>query len=290
MFPEAEIDDFLFEVKYDGPSFEGIMEIHALGNELLGFETCIQKVVSALKRANKIELGEGEYEIVVEGFENNCFKKRIKIIAKNMNKYPVAIGTATAITATVIGSVVTIILHYQPAQIKEMSPQLMQQIGDNMTIQLLQDKDFLKALSSTVKPLVNEQDKMTLRKPVREHDRDISIDYSQKSNFEGLLCDDEVDEEETIRHDEVFGRIISMDLDAIVNQIDFKVAGAGERIHCSVAENLNINDYTSLLGKWVTLTGSVTEKGEGKITHIQVDRFTEEEPPESEMKQSKLFQ
>jgi hypothetical protein len=40
LFPENDIklEDLFLEVKYDGPSFDGVMNIQDLGNELLGIE------------------------------------------------------------------------------------------------------------------------------------------------------------------------------------------------------------------------------------------------------------
>jgi hypothetical protein len=42
LFPENDIklEDLFLEVKYDGPSFDGVMNIQDLGNELLGIEYC----------------------------------------------------------------------------------------------------------------------------------------------------------------------------------------------------------------------------------------------------------
>jgi hypothetical protein len=42
LFPENDIklEDLFLEVKYDGLSFDGVMNIQDLGNELLGIEYC----------------------------------------------------------------------------------------------------------------------------------------------------------------------------------------------------------------------------------------------------------
>ncbi len=40
-----KIEDFLMEVIYDGPSFKGVMEIHKLGEEILGLEHCLNKII-----------------------------------------------------------------------------------------------------------------------------------------------------------------------------------------------------------------------------------------------------
>ncbi|VVM23545.1 hypothetical protein BSPWISOXPB_10544 [uncultured Gammaproteobacteria bacterium] len=45
------------EVKYDGPSFDGVMNIQDLGNELLGIEYCLTKIINELVKTNK-ELSE----------------------------------------------------------------------------------------------------------------------------------------------------------------------------------------------------------------------------------------
>jgi hypothetical protein len=61
LFPENDIklEDLFLEVKYDGPSFDGVMNIQDLGNELLGIEYCLTKIINELVKTNK-ELSEAD--------------------------------------------------------------------------------------------------------------------------------------------------------------------------------------------------------------------------------------
>jgi hypothetical protein len=98
LFPENDIklEDLFLEVKYDGPSFDGVMNIQDLGNELLGIEYCLTKIINELVKTNE-ELSEADIEslqILTEGFVNNCFKKKIKFKAflDEIEKRPVLIS------------------------------------------------------------------------------------------------------------------------------------------------------------------------------------------------------
>jgi hypothetical protein len=78
----------VLEIKYDGPSFDGVMNIQDLGNELLGIEYCLTKIINDLVRIDK-ELSEADIEslqILTEGFVNNCFKKKLKFFLSNLSE------------------------------------------------------------------------------------------------------------------------------------------------------------------------------------------------------------
>jgi hypothetical protein len=55
LFPENDIklEDLFLEVKYDGPSFDGVMNIQDLGNELLGIEYCLTKIINLIVYEDK---------------------------------------------------------------------------------------------------------------------------------------------------------------------------------------------------------------------------------------------
>jgi hypothetical protein len=61
------------------------MNIQDLGNELLGIEYCLTKIINELVKTNK-ELSEADIEslqILTEGFVNNCFN-RILLLKTNL--------------------------------------------------------------------------------------------------------------------------------------------------------------------------------------------------------------
>jgi hypothetical protein len=116
LFPENDIklEDLFLEVKYDGPSFDGVMNIQDLGNELLGIEYCLTKIINELVKTNK-ELSEADIEslqILTEGFVNNCFKKKIKFFLSNLSENLVNIPIFRSILKTAIDAY----LHTQSVQ------------------------------------------------------------------------------------------------------------------------------------------------------------------------------
>jgi hypothetical protein len=284
LFYGEQPENFILEVKYDGPSFQGMMEIGALGNEILSFEICLRKIISALNKFNKIKLNNSDYELTVEAFENNCFKKKIKLIVKTLEKNPATTQAAATLIAGAFAIIVIFIPNNSPKEIKELSPDLIAKVHDQVQLQLISDPEFLQNLSNIIKPLSTEGDAVCFKKPIKDENQTVSISYSQKECFLSVATNEEA-QIINIGFDEIYGKIISMDIDAIRNQIDFKVSGAGERIHCSLSEKMNINEYTYLLGKWVTISGQVSTK-KGKIYHVDVEKIIEDKNPPALVVQS----
>ncbi len=281
LFPDLAVEDYILEIKYDGPSFEGVMEINALGNEILALDVCFKKVISLLKSRGE------EYEVVVEPFESGSFKKRTKLVVKWIEKNKTTATLSAGLIGVVITGAVQLILKYGPDKIAELSPQLISEIHDRTQISLLNDPVFLRNIAIIAQPLLTEGDKVILRKATNDTEREVVINYSQKNNFSSLTSVIEKTGDELTAYDEVYGKIILMDIDAIKNQIAFKVYGEGERIHCTLPSEMNINDYTYLLGKWVTISGQVTKRGE-QILHIEIKAIIEDEDPAAEKVQSKI--
>ncbi len=274
-----DIDDYFLDIKYDGPSFQGFMEIHHLGEEILGLEYCLKKIIKSLRRSGKLDLLDGEFEIFVQAFEPGSFKKRVKILVRDIEKYKT---TVTVLVALFVG-----ILHaipmYGAKRIKEMSPELMSEIADQTKIQLLQDKDYLINLLKTIQP-IQADDKVFFRPPGNLSET-MCINHNAKREFLELV--DEENLPETTDSGIMRGRIIKIDLDATKHQFDFKEDGKGARIDCSLSSVLNIYDYRDLLGKWVEISGEIT-RIEDKISSIHILEIQEISPPLKEATQESI--
>ena len=288
LFPTDPVAEYLFEVKYDGPSFNGVMEIRALAEEILGMDACIHGIISALRKDKRIALKEADFQLLVEAFENNCFKKKIQLIVDAIEKYPQTAETIRGIVGGVFGTVITVILANSAIQICEMSPELRAKVSDETAATLLSDSRFLKNISRTIIPLRKEGDLVSIKTPDLSAP-ELIIPFSERGKFLMLGGEETIEEEIEQRHpDDMYGKIISMDLDAKKNQVDFKIGGEGERIHCTFSDNLNVQDYIHLLGKWVTVEGEV-EKTNGNATHFYIEKIEKNDPPASE-KQGDIFE
>jgi len=269
LFKDLEIEDYILDIKYDGPSFDGIMEIGALTNEVVGIDICIKTIVSYLRQDNKMDLVGEDFSIVVEAFQKNCFRKKIKFIGRHMNKYPVLYTTVSAILAASIA----IIPQLGANKIREMSPATMAQISDKTQVELLKNPQFLSAIANIIKPLLQDKDYVEFTQPTHNANRTLKITYSQKSNFMDLTAEN-IESVEMSSFGEIYGRIVEMDIDARKNQMGFKQNGEGEQIRCSVRTDQSISAYTHLLGKWVTLSGNIVSVDQ-KIKHIAVEKIVE---------------
>jgi hypothetical protein len=278
LFPENEIklEDLFLEIKYDGPSFDGVMNIQDLGNELLGIEYCLKKIINDLVETNK-ELSKADIDslqILTEGFVNNCFKKKIKFYWENVENHPAKVTIFIAIIVALINTYgntqsIQININYtntvemlKTGQIpKEQYRQIQNLPIPNNVKKIIEsnllDKKYREASAKTIMPLKNDNDNLETSSPVLENS--VIIDNSNKESF--LVVDspqeqeeDVIDEDKTIK-----GRISSINLDATKNQIGFKENNEGIEIRCHLPGNLDINDYKyDYLGEWVEITGKVS--------------------------------
>ena len=290
LFPENDIklEDLFLEVKYDGPSFDGVMNIQDLGNELLGIEYCLTKIINELVKTNE-ELSEADIEslqILTEGFVNNCFKKKIKFKAflDEIEKRPVLISilffvitiySETALIQININNTNTVSMlrsgqipigQYQ--QIKDLP------IPDNAKEIIrsnLIDKKYREESAKIVIPLKNDNDNLKLSSSVLEES--VIIDNTNKQSFFIIDLPTEQEQDVTEEIKTIKGRINSINLDATKNQIGFKVKNEGNEIHCHLSENLSIDDYKSnYLGEWVEITGKISRAGD-IIKEIEIEKL-----------------
>lgn len=264
LFPKIRLEDFLLDVEYQGPSFLGKMEINHLGREILGMEDCLKIIIQILSKYKKINFNINDVEIFVETFQEGSFRKRIQITLKTLEKYPV---TYMAIVTLFVGVLIAI-PQYRADKIREMSPELMTQIKDQIKIELLKDKQFLKSISDIVRPIKNKNDMVIFTKPDREKS---TISYEEREEFIKLGGDQEdmVEREisETLR-----GRITRVDLDAIKNNLGFKVENKGVAIPTSFTQKPELEELGILLGRWIELTGIVTKTGE-ETKSIRIESY-----------------
>lgn len=279
IFPEGDIGKYIFEVKYDGPSFKGEMEIGAASKEIAAFERCIEIAIIVLKQEKKLPK-DFELKVFVSAFEHGSFKHWVKWANDN----PGASSVLAALVGSVIAGTIPLIGQITAAALSNPNGEVISKISNSTHLKLLTDPEYLACVSDIANPLSQEGDSMCLREPTPE--KPVIVTFREKPNYL-VPVPQEKPEEIQESYGEVFGRIISMDIDAYKNQIEFKVEGKGERIRCTLPEEMNINNYTHLLGKWVNISGRV-QASSLRAHHIDVAAIEETDPPESEMRQSSI--
>lgn len=259
----------MLDLEYRGPSFDGMMEIGALKTEISGLEDAIIIVTQALARHKKIDFSTNDIQIFVEAFEKASFRKRAKIVLKSLqslNEYQGAI----AVGALLVG-IMALIQQKGAAELKDISPQLMSQIGDQTKIELLKDQGFLQSVAHIIHPPGQGGDELVCAVP--SHDQ-ITLTYEDKKEFAELAGEIEPIEEidgnilETLR-----GRINRVDLDARVRHLGFKVNSEGTAIPATLVESLrDPTQMRIMLGQWIELEGTTTYQ-KGARTHINIAKY-----------------
>lgn len=266
LFPTAEIPEYLFDLEYRGPSFAGMMEIGALKNEIIGLEDAIKIIAQVLSRHKKIDFSANDLQIFIEAFEKGSFRKKVKLIIKGLDKHP---GVLTL--GMLLVMIFQTIPQYKADKLKDLSPAVIAEIGDQVKIDLLNNEGFLKSVANVVSPLGQNGDELFCAVP--SHNQAI-VKYEDKKEFNELAG--EVESIEEVNGDQfetLQGRINSVDLDARVRHIGFKVNSEGISIPATLTENLrNPTDMRAMLGQWIQLEGTTTYKN-GIRSHISISNY-----------------
>lgn len=297
---ELQIPEFsIIDIKFDGPSFEGVIDITALWNELLWLEYCLRQAFRKIRDSDKkfSEVLDTDFIILVEPFEKNCFRKKLKLttIRKEINKLTgkeiaVLVGAWTIIAQLIpptISWVYTLIKDFTVPEIQQItsaniSPELIKKIGDQTKLELLSDQRFRKELATIAMPLVNPDDNTEIRtKDIEWKERLVTIGTDTKDNFLAVAWIEritKVDELYLEKSEVLYGRINAIDVDATKRQLWFKLNWEWKEIDCYLSWSQVVTDYIKLVGKWVSIEWIVAYRW-ANPEKIEVIRITESEPP-----------
>ncbi|MFA6548293.1 MAG: hypothetical protein WCT11_05180 [Candidatus Magasanikbacteria bacterium] len=264
LFPIKQSPNYLFDLAYKGPSFDGVMEIGALKNEIAGLEDVITITAQILLKHKKIDFNSKDVQIFIEAFQKGSFKKRVKIVlkaAKSLNDYHGVINLGVLIVM-----VLTLVQQKGASELKTLSPKLMSEIGDQVKIELLQNPSFLKSIANVISPLEQEGDEFTCGVP---DSNTTTIKFEDKKEFTALANYNEAPKEiDGDRFEVLCGRINRVDLDATKRHLGFKVDGEGNTIPATLDDHLRASvDMHDLLGHWVEINVTTTFKS-GLRDHI----------------------
>ena len=278
LFPLPKSKDYLIDLEYHGPSFDGVMEISQLKYQLSGLEDAITIIAQVLARQRRIDFNPNDIQILIEAFERGSFKDRARVVLRSLrslNQYQGAMALGVLLL-----EVIRMIPIYQPADLRSMPPQVVSEIGDQVKVELFKNEEFLKSVANLVRPLEQTGDRLTCIVPEKN---EVAINYENKENF--LQLAGESKPKELIEGDKfetLHGRINRVDLDATRRHIGFKVNSEGSSIPATLIEQLRSpQDMRNLLGQWVKLEGTTTYQG-GIRTHITISKY-------QILKQSELF-
>jgi len=265
LFPTKKIPDYLFDLEYRGPSFMGMMEITALRHEITGLENAIRIITQLLIKHKKIDFGERDVQIFIEAFEKGSFRKKVKLLIKGLDKHPGILSLGMLLIL-----ILQIIPQYSADKLKDMSPQLVVEIGDQIKIELLKDEEFLKSIVNMVRPLEKGGDELFCSIP---GNNEIIIKYEDKKEFLGLIGEVKEENIEGDISELLTGRIHFANLDAVKRHIGFKINGVGVSIPATLSDELiNSTDLKSLLGQWIELEGISTYQ-KGIRGHINIKKY-----------------
>lgn len=267
LLPLERLDNHILEIKYVGPSFDGQMEIGSLSDEINGLENALKIIILTLFRNGRINFKLDDITIFVQTLERGSFKHGVKIVWKRFNKNSGGISTIF----TILSFVLILIKDNGGIKIKEMSSQLISEIGDQVKVELLQDHQFHKAIADIVRPIKDKNDKLIFT--TEDQNTPLVVSCEDKEEFLKLT---ENQQQTTLPdgeyHEVLKGRINLVNIDATKNNIGFKINGIGNTIPTSLPIANDINEMKMLLDQWIEINATSTVV-DGRITHINVDRY-----------------
>lgn len=269
------------DIKFDWESFHWVIDIHSLWNELLWLEYCIKEAFSVIKKQQKLnDINISDLVILVEPFQNNCFRKKIKVWIKWMEKHPVTVWTTITLTLALIWWSYQLIKDLNDNDINKISSNNISQeqiakISDQALLNLFSNKKYREELSKLVLAVKHENDVVEIRtNNISGEELLTTLDTLDKDKAIKLASDtSEENIEIKIEEWKYYGRINRIDLDATKRQIWFKINWEWREIDCILSIWLNIFDYKDLLWErvfleWVSEIWTEIEKIEiRKIEH-----------------------
>ena len=264
-------DDKLVQLTYS--TNQGLLAKNASG-AIIGMRDCIEQSLELLKLKN--------YEIVVLPFKPGSHK----ILFAARNKITGALVTTAAIIKIINGGF-DLINNFGAFTVYNDPSTIINSVEDidAKVLAVCQNQTFIEGARGVIAPLQEANQKVTLS--AEGNKLEITCE-SQKKFFENLQEEKSSEEDEIIRKGEVYGKIVKIDIDASIRQIDFKVYGEGERIQGTLSDDLNVDDYISYLGKYVEISGLITTIGD-KTEKMEISSIIESEPPDEKFKNPSLF-
>lgn len=287
---ELQIPEFsIIDIKFDGPSFEGVIDITALWNELLWLDYCLRQAFRKIRDSDKkfSELLDTDFLILVEPFEKNCFRKKVKVAIKWIESHQTTSQIVAMLVVSAIWWTYVLIRDLTTPEIQQItsaniSPELIKKIGDQTKLELLSDARFRRELATIAMPLVDSDDNTEIRtKNLEWEEQLVIIDSNTKDKFFAVAWIEKltkIDELYLEKSETLYGRINAIDVDAPKRQLGFKVNGVWKEVDCSLSWILEVNDYIKLVGRWVSIEWVVTYKWINP-EKIEVTRIIQSEPP-----------
>lgn len=256
LFPALEIrNNFVLDICYDGPSFNGRINLGSLAEEIDGFSYCLNSILLTARREGILNLNPSEYEFVLAPFKKGSFLQRIVLIPKTIEKYPATTNAALAVGAIFVG-IGTIVVGMQANQIARNDKGLSGGDIERIKYELLTDKEFARAYARVVNPLSTQNDTLLLTAPDNKAQK---INFSDKPNF-ATLADEDFEFISEVK-ETLVGRVTRVDLTATKNALGFKVNDSGASIPASFLDSIDAEERKDLLDKWIEIEGIAEKNG-----------------------------
>ncbi len=267
-------EDLILEIAYEGPSFDGRIEIGALAREVAGLQYIIESMTIAYSARGGLSIKATDLGIFVEPFREGSFKKKIRLVSRHVTRHQAIYNVLGTTVGNFLG-VLTIVNTLGGSAVKEMTPATAAAIADQVKVKLLSDSHFLTSLADIVGPVQNPGDQFVTSSTIDGQVKEVKVTNEQKANFIALTDAPVLELQEGTLRESLKGQITRVTIDALKNDIGFKIEGQGPTIQASlpVGQEFSLEAMRSFLGQWVKID-AITKFVDSNRAHLDIQSYS----------------
>ena len=233
-------------IVYEGPSFEGQMEISDLTSQLKSTEEIIRGIIEEVIKDKKLQISSKDARIYLK-LNKGSFQETILIILSH------------PLTASIIGGCIVALFNRW----------LRKKEDDKCSIninKIVNNYLFVKNANNMIEPLQKEKDSVKISSHSNP-EINTEIRMSDKKIMHAIIK--EIEEKESIEHfeEEFFGYISMVDLDK--DKFSFSLEGNEKHIPVSFDARPNLGDIKDVLGERIKIRAKATYKN-GEIIKLVI--------------------
>jgi len=222
------------EIIYDGPSFDGKMEVPHLISQLKATENLINQIISELYKEKRLD-NPNEIKLFLK-LKRGSFQEIISIVFNH------------PLTIAIVGGCIVALF--------EMI--LKKNERNNSTIKidnLVQNINIVNQVNQVIYPLQHEQDKITISSPSNNNIK-AEIVFNDKQVIKELLRKLQEEVLIEIYEEDFFGYLNMVNIDRV--SFGFTLEGTNKHIPVSFSDKPQLNDIKQILGERVKIKANST--------------------------------
>ena len=237
------------EIIYEGPSFDGKMEVPYLISQLKSTETIINEIITELYKSKKLKKPE-DIKLYFK-LKRGSFQEIISIIFNH------------PLTIAVVGGCIVVLFE------KLLSRRPRRECQDIKIENLTQNINIVNEVNQIILPLQNEKDKIIISSPSNKDIR-TEIVFDDKKVINKVIK--KLQEEVLIEviEEEFFGYLSMVNIDRV--SFGFTLEGTNKHIPVSFIDKPKLSEIKQILGERVKIRANATYRNK-ELTKLEIINY-----------------